>query len=204
MHAPGRRRVEDEGRIVTSTSYTNWTRVQRWSESETVAFYDALRVFGTDFEAMSHLFREKGRDRRQLKNKFNREYKLKPAEIENALKNRDVRGMKALYAQVQNLLPSQAAGEGEDAERADTPAITDGVAAAADGAAAQAAPGAAGAAAAAAGAAAGMAVAQKAAADGAGPSRPREETPPPLVPEAIDTSGWNDDYGYGDEDHYYY
>lgn len=63
---------------MTSTSYTNWARVPRWDDDETQEFFTALRVFGTDFEAMSHLFKAKRRDRRQLKNKFNKEYKLNP------------------------------------------------------------------------------------------------------------------------------
>lgn len=54
-----------------------------WSEDETDKFYDALRMFGTDFFIISKMFAPK--TRRMIKNKFNREEKLDPNRITRAL-----------------------------------------------------------------------------------------------------------------------
>lgn len=54
-----------------------------WSEDETDKFYDALRMFGTDFFIISKMFAPK--TRRMIKNKFNREEKLDPDRINRAL-----------------------------------------------------------------------------------------------------------------------
>ncbi|CZT21612.1 uncharacterized protein RCC_07476 [Ramularia collo-cygni] len=54
-----------------------------WSEDETDKFYDALRMFGTDFFIISKMFAPK--TRRMIKNKFNREEKLDPNRINRAL-----------------------------------------------------------------------------------------------------------------------
>lgn len=54
-----------------------------WSEDETDKFYDALRMFGTDFFIISKMFAPK--TRRMIKNKFNREEKLDPHRITRAL-----------------------------------------------------------------------------------------------------------------------
>lgn len=54
-----------------------------WSEDETDKFYDALRMFGTDFFIISKMFAPK--TRRMIKMKFNREEKLDPQRINRAL-----------------------------------------------------------------------------------------------------------------------
>lgn len=54
-----------------------------WSEDETDKFYDALRMFGTDFFIISKMFAPK--TRRMIKNKFTREEKLDPKRITRAL-----------------------------------------------------------------------------------------------------------------------
>ncbi|THZ27021.1 hypothetical protein D6C85_08187 [Aureobasidium pullulans] len=54
-----------------------------WSDEETDRFYDALRMFGTDFFIISKMFQPK--TRRQIKLKFIREEKLDPDRINRVL-----------------------------------------------------------------------------------------------------------------------
>src|SRR5215217_8408357 len=56
-------------RRVNSATWGRRERVERWDVAETERFYEALSMFGTDFELISKMF--VGRSRRQLKNKFN-------------------------------------------------------------------------------------------------------------------------------------
>ena len=55
----------------------------RWTSDQTEAFYDALRMFGTDFYIISCMF--PGKTRRQIKLKFVREEKSNPAAVKAAL-----------------------------------------------------------------------------------------------------------------------
>lgn len=54
-----------------------------WTEDSTDAFYEALRMFGTDFTIISNMF--PGRSRRHIKLKFVREERADPARIKEAL-----------------------------------------------------------------------------------------------------------------------
>lgn len=54
-----------------------------WTEDETAHFYDALRMFGTDFFIISQMF--PGRTRRHIKLKFTREERTRPADVRAAL-----------------------------------------------------------------------------------------------------------------------
>jgi len=64
--------VEDAERLgVTSSSYLSRAPSTSWSVADTAAFYEALRVHGTDFTLIASLFPH--RERRQIKNKFKRE-----------------------------------------------------------------------------------------------------------------------------------
>ncbi|PNS15466.1 hypothetical protein CAC42_725 [Sphaceloma murrayae] len=54
-----------------------------WNDDETDRFYDALRMFGTDFSIISKMFPPK--TRRQIKLKFVREERLDPQRITDAL-----------------------------------------------------------------------------------------------------------------------
>lgn len=58
-----------------------------WPEAETERFYEALRMWGTDFGIISTMFAPK--TRRQLKMKFNREERLDPARVNAALLGKD-------------------------------------------------------------------------------------------------------------------
>lgn len=58
-----------------------------WSDEETDRFYDALKMFGTDFFIISKMFAP--RNRKSIKHKFVREEKLDPIRINNALLGKD-------------------------------------------------------------------------------------------------------------------
>eukprot|EP00301_Raphidiophrys_heterophryoidea_P002819 c11302_g1_i1.p1 GENE.c11302_g1_i1~~c11302_g1_i1.p1 ORF type:complete len:421 (-),score=116.79 c11302_g1_i1:185-1447(-) len=76
-------RIDESAVAINSRSYSNWTKGDRWSTKETAAFYQALRVCGSDFSVMEKLFPT--RNRRQLRNKFKREEKTNPDMINRAM-----------------------------------------------------------------------------------------------------------------------
>lgn len=63
-------------------------RSDPWSEEETDKFYDAIRMFGTDFFIISKMFPPK--TRRMIKAKFVREEKLDPQRVNNALCGKEI------------------------------------------------------------------------------------------------------------------
>lgn len=74
--------VEDR---VTAFSYGKpYTKRSRWGKEETLLFYKALSLCGTDFTLLEKIFTDK--DRKQLKNKFTREEKIQPERVSQALK----------------------------------------------------------------------------------------------------------------------
>lgn len=75
-------------RLVNSRTWSKRDKGDRWEADATQRFYDALSMFGTDFELISKLF--PGRSRRQIKNKFNCEERKHPDRITQSLKNRVV------------------------------------------------------------------------------------------------------------------
>ncbi|KAF1972207.1 hypothetical protein BU23DRAFT_535132 [Bimuria novae-zelandiae CBS 107.79] len=62
---------------------------KRWNVKSTADFYDALRMFGTDFGMMTSLF--EGVSRRSLKLKFTREEKKNPEAIKEILRQESTR-----------------------------------------------------------------------------------------------------------------
>lgn len=62
---------------------------KRWDVRSTSDFYDALRMFGTDFGMMTSLF--DGVSRRSLKLKFTREERKNPDIIKDILQQKDTR-----------------------------------------------------------------------------------------------------------------
>ena len=62
---------------------------KRWDVRSTADFYDALRMFGTDFGMMTSLF--EGVSRRSLKLKFTREERKNPDIIKDILQQKDTR-----------------------------------------------------------------------------------------------------------------
>jgi transcription factor TFIIIB component B'' len=75
---------DDFSRRITSASYRRKPLgPNHWTFAETERFYRALRMFGTNFQMISYMF--PGKDRRQVKLKFNREEKLSPKRVNAAL-----------------------------------------------------------------------------------------------------------------------
>lgn len=78
---------EDEfTHLTTSASYMRPSRAMgsnHWTDEETERFYHYLKMFGTDFETISHVF--PGKNRRQVKLKFNREERMRPNRINAAI-----------------------------------------------------------------------------------------------------------------------
>jgi transcription factor TFIIIB component B'' len=68
----------------TSATYLRRNlKPQQWTDEETELFYQALSAFGTDFDTICRMF--KGKTRKHIKLKFNREERLAPARINAAL-----------------------------------------------------------------------------------------------------------------------
>eukprot|EP01105_Mastigella_eilhardi_P006620 TRINITY_DN1815_c0_g1_i4.p1 TRINITY_DN1815_c0_g1~~TRINITY_DN1815_c0_g1_i4.p1 ORF type:complete len:314 (+),score=107.28 TRINITY_DN1815_c0_g1_i4:893-1834(+) len=77
----------EEGIHTKSTGYARKTQqVSTWTKEETTAFYNALRMVGTDFTLLSKMMKK--RTRAQIKSKFKKEEKEHPLLIDFALKNR--------------------------------------------------------------------------------------------------------------------
>ncbi|XP_071453776.1 uncharacterized protein Bdp1 [Hetaerina americana] len=81
--------------LVESSSFTNYATYSKrskgleWSENETLRFYRALNVVGTDFSVMQNVLFP-NRSRRDLKNKFKREERRNSSLIEKALRNPEI------------------------------------------------------------------------------------------------------------------
>ena len=94
---------EDEKSISSLTNYSSFRRKgkqlekkSRWSDSETVKFYTALTIIGTDFTLMAELFFRNKRSRMDLKNKFKSEERSHKKLIDNALKKSDLENLNNL------------------------------------------------------------------------------------------------------------
>lgn len=76
----------DFSRQITSNSYMSSSKLRKgnnWSAEDTELFYRGLGMFGTDFEMISKMFKNKVR--REVKLKFNREERNNPKLIDAAL-----------------------------------------------------------------------------------------------------------------------
>ncbi|KAL2164188.1 hypothetical protein VTH06DRAFT_3403 [Thermothelomyces fergusii] len=68
----------------TSATYLRRNlKPQQWTDEETDLFYRALQAFGTDFDTICRMF--KGKTRKHIKLKFNREERVNPQRITAAL-----------------------------------------------------------------------------------------------------------------------
>lgn len=75
---------EDEfTHITNSATYMKKEKVKFWDFEAEEKFYDGLRQFGTDFEMISMLFKD--RSRRHIKLKYNKEERVNPEKITAAL-----------------------------------------------------------------------------------------------------------------------
>jgi transcription factor TFIIIB component B'' len=70
-------------RITTSGTYMKREKNVFWDMEAEEKFYNGLRMFGTDFEMISMMFKD--RSRRHIKLKFNKEERLYPSKINSAL-----------------------------------------------------------------------------------------------------------------------
>lgn len=57
----------------------------KWTDKETEQFYEALRVYGTDFTMMLTVF--SNRTQRQIKNKYKKEDRNNPSRVTRAIYN---------------------------------------------------------------------------------------------------------------------
>ncbi|KAH9386584.1 uncharacterized protein NEMAJ01_1480 [Nematocida major] len=76
----------------------------RWSKEETIVFYKALSLCGTDFTLLEKVFTDK--TRKQIKNKFSNEEKQQPERISQVLsdpkkfKREDLEALRREYTEV--------------------------------------------------------------------------------------------------------
>ena len=73
----------------TSNNYGRWSKKRRhndWSQKETVKFFRALSVVGSDFSLMESIF--KNRSRQELKLKFKKEEKINTKMVDKCLNER--------------------------------------------------------------------------------------------------------------------
>ncbi len=75
---------EDAAMTATSNSFSDREKTERWQTNETRLFFKSLQQCGTDFSMIEQLF--PGRTRKQLKNKFKKEERLRPHLVSMALK----------------------------------------------------------------------------------------------------------------------
>eukprot|EP00090_Calanus_glacialis_P021073 TRINITY_DN3250_c0_g1_i1.p1 TRINITY_DN3250_c0_g1~~TRINITY_DN3250_c0_g1_i1.p1 ORF type:complete len:894 (-),score=315.81 TRINITY_DN3250_c0_g1_i1:265-2946(-) len=93
----------------TSTNYGTWSKKRRhsdWSERETLRFYRALSVVGSDFSMMESIF--KNRTRQELKLKFKKEEKLNNKMIDKCLRER------GMYTDLDGLMDDSEEDDTED------------------------------------------------------------------------------------------
>ena len=73
----------DHNDSLTYNSYRKFHHTKKWSNKETVKFYKALSMIGTDFTMIQRLFPYRNRD--EIKRKFKREEKINQALIDKIL-----------------------------------------------------------------------------------------------------------------------
>ncbi|KAI9205714.1 uncharacterized protein BJ171DRAFT_499431 [Polychytrium aggregatum] len=79
--------VDESDRHITSASFSRKPRiVGKWTKEETRLFYDALSMFGTDFNLISKMF--PGKNRTLLKRKYRLEERLHGSLVTKALRHR--------------------------------------------------------------------------------------------------------------------
>ncbi len=76
---------EDAAMTATSNSFSEREKTERWQTNETRLFFKSLQQCGTDFSMIEQLFPR--RTRKQLKNKFKKEERLRPQLVSMALKS---------------------------------------------------------------------------------------------------------------------
>jgi len=96
-----------------ATNYGTWSKKRKhvdWSQKETLRFYKALSVVGSDFSMMESIF--KNRTRRELKLKFKKEERLNGKMVDKCLRER------GMYTELEDLMQdSEEDSEVEEVER---------------------------------------------------------------------------------------
>lgn len=77
--------VEEEvySKVINSASFSLRERAERWDVQETEEFYNAISMWGTDFNLIAQMM--PGRTRRQVRSKFKLEERKNPAKIHLAI-----------------------------------------------------------------------------------------------------------------------
>ena len=78
--------IHETNQRITSSSYSNRVKADKWTVAETDLFFKSLSQYGTDFTLLSQLF--PARTRKQLKNKFKKEERENYGRLEGALRKR--------------------------------------------------------------------------------------------------------------------
>ena len=73
----------DDSKRITSLSFKKLNHTSKWSDDDTELFYKALEIFGLDFSFLEIVLRP--RKRFEIKKKYNREEKLNPKRVLNAV-----------------------------------------------------------------------------------------------------------------------
>ncbi|KAH9808913.1 hypothetical protein DFH28DRAFT_992858 [Melampsora americana] len=97
----------DSTRLVNSLTWSKKIRGERWSAEETALFFDAVRMFGSDFEMITQLF--PGRNRKQIRLKWRKEEKKAPQIMTDMMMGRQPPSRASVT-------PSIAEEENEDSE----------------------------------------------------------------------------------------
>lgn len=100
----------DSTRLVNSLTWSKKIRGERWSAEETALFFDAVRLFGSDFEMITQLF--PGRNRKQIRLKWIKEEKKAPQIMTDMMMGRQP----SSRASVTPSVPEEEIEEEEDTE----------------------------------------------------------------------------------------
>merc|ERR1719153_2253500 len=101
-----------ENNKTTSTNYGTWSKKRRhvdWSEKETLRFYKALSVVGSDFSMMESIFKKK-RTRQELKLKFKKEERLNGKMVDKCLRER------GMYTELEGIMEDSEEDTGVEEE----------------------------------------------------------------------------------------
>lgn len=82
-HASTLPRVQYKKERIGSSSFRTTLNNKRWSQEETLLFYKALKLCGTDFTLMEKIFHDK--ERKKIKNKFTKEERENPGRVHDIL-----------------------------------------------------------------------------------------------------------------------
>jgi hypothetical protein len=81
---------------LTSNTFLDVNRADKWEKDETEKFFRGLELFGMDFSMIAILFPKRNRD--QIKNKFHKEERVNPDGIDAALKTNANKGSSVSFA----------------------------------------------------------------------------------------------------------